>query len=100
MEESFKKCACCGQQLPLSSFNKSKQSQDGHYTYCRECVSKKNKERYENKKKKKNSSNPIEFHKPVVLNTELSRFQPRELINELRRRGYRGELKFTQVVSL
>ena len=98
--ENLKKCACCGQELPLSSFNKSKQSPDGHYTYCRECVSKRNKEKYAKMKSEKQSSAPVEFHKPVVLNTDLQRFQPRELISELRRRGYRGELKFTQVVMV
>ena len=30
----------------------------------------------------------------------LSKFQPRELIAELRRRGYEGELKYTYVIKV
>ena len=33
-------------------------------------------------------------------NPELARFSPRELIAELKARGYTGELKFTQTISL
>ena len=100
MEKNFKKCACCGQELPVSEFGKLGSSPDGLHKYCRDCANKKAKEYYHRRRNKEQSNTPIEFHKPVVLNTELQRFQPRELIGELRRRGYRGELKFTQVVTV
>lgn len=38
--------------------------------------------------------------KKVYSNPELARFSPRELIAELKSRGYTGELKFTQTISL
>ena len=36
----------------------------------------------------------------IYSNPELARFSPRELIAELKARGYTGELKFTQTISL
>lgn len=38
--------------------------------------------------------------KKIYSNPELARFSPRELIAELKARGYTGELKFTQTISL
>ena len=38
--------------------------------------------------------------KKIYSNSELARFSPRELIAELKARGYTGELKFTQTISL
>lgn len=36
----------------------------------------------------------------VDENNPLSAYHPRELIAELRRRGYVGELKFTQTIKV
>ena len=36
----------------------------------------------------------------IYSNPELARFSPRELIAELKARGYTGELKYTQTISL
>ena len=38
--------------------------------------------------------------KKIYSNSELARFSPRELITELKARGYTGELKYTQTISL
>ena len=38
--------------------------------------------------------------KKIYSNPELARFSPRELIAELKARGYTGELKYTQTISL
>lgn len=40
-----KKCNVCGQVKPLSAFNRMAASPDGHQYTCRECVSRKHKER-------------------------------------------------------
>lgn len=38
--------------------------------------------------------------KKIYSNLELAKFSPRELIAELKARGYTGELKYTQTISL
>lgn len=38
--------------------------------------------------------------KKIYSNPELAKFSPRELIAELKARGYTGELKYTQTISL
>lgn len=82
-----KVCKCCGRELPIEMFNKHKKNSDGLQTYCKECQRQKNLENY-NKKVKTNE------------NSELSKFTPRELINELRRRGYKGTLIYEQQIKL
>lgn len=70
---STKVCACCGNELPITAFNKHGCSKDGYKTICRAC------------KAKTGNGNP-----------ELAKFSPRELIEELRCRGYHGKLKYVQ----
>lgn len=49
---STKKCAECGRDLPLSEYNKTKNSKDGLQSRCRECFSRYNKARYAANKEK------------------------------------------------
>lgn len=77
-----KKCARCGSVLPLSEFYKGD-------AYCKECKKAKNKEYYKKKSSMSQQGNPA-----------LKGFTPRELIEELRFRGYRGELIFEQKVKI
>lgn len=80
-------CSKCKRELPLANFNKSAKSPDGHQYYCKECKASKKKEDYEKLK--------------LLPKLELlATFQPRELIEELRRRGYSGELKCTLTVKV
>lgn len=74
---STKVCACCGNELPITAFNKHGRSKDGYETICRTC------------KAKSGSGNP-----------ELAKFTPRELIEELRARGYHGTLEYIQRHSI
>lgn len=39
------------------------------------------------------------IHK-VFVNPDLAKFTPRQLIEELRGRGYTGELKYTQTIKI
>lgn len=68
-----KVCACCGNELPIEAFNKHGRSKDGYEAICRAC------------KTKIKGSNP-----------ELLKFTPRELMDELRARGYHGQLEYVQ----
>lgn len=71
--EKLKKCSKCGRELPVSEFWKNASTEDGLQTYCKECGNV-----YARNRKK----------------------TPRELIAELKARGYTGELKYTQTISL
>lgn len=65
-------------------------TEDGLQTYCKECGNV-----YAKTVRKLRGG-----LKKIYSNPELARFSPRELIAELKARGYTGELKFTQTISL
>lgn len=82
-----KVCKVCGQELPLSEFRKSPFTPNGIAT-CNKCVSKKIKK--------------TKLFKETTgsTNTELAKFTPRELIEELKSRGYKGKLYVTRTIEL
>lgn len=69
-----KTCKCCSRELPVSSFKKSG---TGYRKICIEC-----------ERKSKGISNKFEA------------FTSRELIEELKSRGYRGTLKYVKVEEI
>lgn len=93
-----KLCKKCGRTLPVSEFNKNKQSKDGLHCYCRECHNAMTHASYLKRKAKAN----IEKHDTIIntstTNPDLKNFHPRELIAELQARGYRGKLYITREV--
>ena len=82
-----KVCKVCGKELPLSEFRRSPFAPNGIAT-CKKCVNEKT-ERTKLLKKTANSTN-----------SELVKFTPRELIEELKSRGYKGKLYVTRVIEL
>lgn len=70
-------CAKCGKELPLTAFLKHGHTKDGYRKVCKACES--GSESY---------------------NPELAKFTPRQLIEELKARGYRGRLTYTQVQEI
>ena len=85
MESSQTKvCTKCGRELPLSMFGKGNDKY-GKRTQCKECVNKYTRDYLYAKKMASLERNP-----------DLARFTPRELISELRARGYEGNLVFTE----
>ena len=86
-----KRCECCGKVLPLDKFLVSKKG--NVFKICRDCSTAKKVASY---KHNRNAKKQEEQERQ----TELSKFTPRELIAELRLRGYSGELKFTNVIKL
>ena len=92
-EVKTKKCTKCGMEKPLSEFALNRRAKDGLQYYCKDCSNRVNSERYWRKK-------GGDCINKVYLNPKLADFQPRELIAELRARGYRGELSYTQCIQV
>ena len=84
-----KVCKRCGRELPTTEFTKDKSYPDGLNYICKDCHRKAQRESYERKKTKS-----------ILHSEELQKFSPRELIDELKRRGYRGELTFIHKITL
>lgn len=84
-EITTKVCPKCGRELPAESFNKSSKSKDGLQHYCREC---------------QHAMQKSVGIRTFKANNPLSAYTPRELIAELRARGYKGELTYTHVIKI
>lgn len=78
-----KTCSKCGRTLPIEDFYKRSNGQI--FTYCKECV------------KVINSARRIT---PPDSENPLSAYTPRQLMQELKRRGYTGKLYIQQVADL
>ena len=65
-------CKCCNKELPIDNFDLHRRSKDGHVHICKQC--------------KLN----------VKANTMFSNVSSRELIEELKKRGYTGTLNYTE----
>lgn len=85
-----KKCSRCGRILPVEQFYKKIASVDGLQGYCKECANS-----YPRKAKGEGAK-----MKKVFSSPELAKFTPRQLIDELKMRGYRGTLTIQQQVVL
>ena len=90
--EKLKKCSKCGRELPVSEFWKNASTEDGLHIYCEGGSSV-----YARNRKITQGGGNL---KKIYSNPELAKFSPRELIAELKARGYTGELKYTQTISL
>ena len=86
-----KRCACCGKELPVSEFGSNKRNTDGLQSYCRQCTNDKQRQIYQSRKTNKKMNK-------VYSNPDLAKFTPRQLIEELRGRGYQGTLQVIQKV--
>lgn len=104
MEEiKTKVCSKCGRELPIENFYINKSLKGGHDNTCKECKliyykewAKKNREK---KKARKIEEERIAFENKYKIYTckELAPFTPRELMLELKARGYTGDLLYQEV---
>ena len=96
-----KVCPKCGRRLPITLFNKDRSKADGHSNMCRECISeygkiyRKRKQKGEDKGAAKLLETKPET-RPEVHGKTLADYTPRELMLELYRRGYEGELVYVE----
>ena len=95
----MKKCNKCGRILPLTEFNKSKASKDGLQYHCRDCHHEAMRS-YHIKRAERELGKKISAYKEepkptaltkVYAHPELARFQPRQLMEELKARGFKWE---------
>ena len=80
LNEKTKVCTGCGRTLPLSQFARHSKSADGYMSMCNDC---RRRQRY--KATADTKDNPLE------------KFTAIQLMKELKYRGYRGHLTYTEV---
>lgn len=101
--EPTKRCYKCGQIKPISDFNKNKKSKDGLQSECRECHAE-TMRKYHLKKaeeikaisatiKEKETESKVQESKMIKVysNVELAKFSPRQLMEELKARGFKWD---------
>lgn len=86
-------CECCGRELPVDSFIRRMY---GMSKICKSCNAQKI---LDAKRKKKETANLIE-QLEAAKSLRLQDFAPRELIAELARRGYRGNISYTETRTI
>jgi hypothetical protein len=92
-----KKCLKCGETKDVSYFYKQKSMKDGLNPYCKECFN--NMVKYSRHKIKDGGGLNLN-KKAEDANNPLADFTPRQLMIELRRRGYEGELTIVHHIDI
>ena len=96
MEQETKVCRSCGRELPISNFKLSRWG--GRVSVCTECAT--NKLRENKQKRIDEQKQKVE---DVISETRqlcLADFTPRELMAELKRRGYEGKLNYVETHTI
>lgn len=86
--ETVKVYKKCGRELPIGAFGKVK---DGVNPVCKDC---------RNAAQRENYKRTREMAQKAKVENALSCYTPRELIDELRARGYKGTLTYTHKIEL
>lgn len=92
-----KQCTCCGQERPVTDFKKIGQpnGKTNYLTVCSDCMREKQRKGREKAKEKRERENFESVTDARKL--RIHDFSPRELMEELYRRGYEGTLRYVEV---
>lgn len=95
MEQETKVCKCCGREQPIFHYREGRW---GHVSVCYECTALhriENRQKLEEKRSLDNKTLLV-----AAKNLRLSEFTPRELMVELKRRGYEGKLVYMETHTI
>lgn len=101
----LKRCGRCNESKPLSEFYNKAYSKDGHQAYCKQCTKLADKERQARINGKHADAadildglveglGPEHTGTPLKRRTALSAYSTKELLSELKKRGFRGHLEW------
>lgn len=93
--QALKTCVECGKVLPLSQFSANNRSADGYRHRCKSCCAAHTATRLP-----KGAMPQTALNVKGDAESPLGAFTPRELIEELRKRGFTGELTYTYVYNV
>lgn len=91
-------CKDCGRELPIERFKRSKFGQP--VSVCLDCDTRKRRENKEKKRLQAAMDARQLMLKEEEVKSELSAYNSRQLMAELARRGYEGELTFVQKIDI
>ena len=94
-----KVCKCCGKELPITEFRKGKaHGVEFVMSVCNTCMRNKQIEGHAKRKEQKAKSYETQLAEAKIM--RLSEFTPRELMEELKRRGYEGRLTYVETHTI
>lgn len=85
-------CRKCGIEKPIDQFRRIPNSPDGHTHVCQSCIN--------HSRSLSQNDLGIGTKLPKGDNPALAQFTPRELLEELKSRGYKGELQYTYSIKI
>lgn len=88
----MKECTKCHRLLDEKEFYVKRSTTDGLQSWCKDCVKARGRLR-------NGTTGEYRTLDKVYTNPNLAVFTPRQLIDELKARGYTGELRFVQVIK-
>ena len=95
MEQETKVCKCCGRELPISNFKKGRW---GYVSVCNECDKQ---HRAENRQARiDKAKQKVEDVRAENRQLCLADFTPRELMAELKRRGFEGKITYVETHTI
>ena len=94
-QETLKTCKCCGRTLDISNFKKGRW---GYTSICNECETRHRREKRQQRISERKQK--VEDVRAENRQLCLSDFTPRELMAELKRRGYEGKLTYIETHTI